>query len=109
MQRIVGDTLVNLFWSVVSYLKRGEYNTDDNESTVDRFLKVNANSDGFTECYITRYRFWGVEWGFCYNGGYVAKKSNWLTWAAFRNDRFPMQLNYKSNDLQSLLNILMKK
>jgi hypothetical protein len=109
LQRIIGDTLVNLFWSIVSYLGRGEYNDDGNESTVDRFMKPKLNEEGFTHCYILQYKFWCVIWGFKYEGGFVVKKTNWLYWALTRNDRYPMPTSYKENDLDSLFRILMKK
>lgn len=82
--------IVKTLWSIVAYMKRGEFNTDGDEDTDDEFMKLNPNTGKFTKCVITNYSLKGVKWGFFMDEGYVSKRTDWLTWAAGRENRFPL-------------------
>lgn len=77
-------------WSFVLFLGRGEFNPDGDENTPDQFDLLNPCTDSWRRCYITRYHTVGVTWGFFRKDKYVEKTSNWLDWASFRGNRFPI-------------------
>lgn len=90
------DVCKFVIWSMILYLNRGEFNTDGNWDTPDKFLLFSPETGSFLQCYITKYTLSGVYWGFFHpvdnkgGMGYVSKKTYWLHWAATRDNRFPM-------------------
>ena len=95
LQGLIGKIL----WSIVLFINRGELNHDNNESTPDKFLHVNPNTDRFTTRYVIKYTLKGVHWGFFYKGKWVGKFSFWLDWADDRKNRFPWPIDIE--DVQS--------
>ena len=85
------ELVVKCCWAFVLFLCRGEFNRDDDESTPDEFYLLNPYTDSWTHCYIFWYQPRGVRWGFMVpDMGMVYKTSNWLDWASFRGNRFPV-------------------
>lgn len=100
------ELLGKVFWSILLYWFRGEFNSDNNEATPDKFRLFNPNTGDFLNCYITRYSIFAVTWGFFNDGGYVIKKTSWLNWAGSSELRFPMPLEVKEEDLESIVKLV---
>ncbi len=103
------ELIKKLLQSILIYMTRGEFNQDNNETTPDEFNLLNPNTGAFTRCYIVQYNLLDVRWGFFVKEGFVYKKSSWLSWASFKDNRFPVPICLKENDVDGLLDILKNK
>ena len=103
------EVISKIIWSLILYLLRGEFNSDNNETTVDEFLWLNSYTGLFTECRIIEYKMTGVRWGFAVGKGFTLKKSTWFEWAGFRKDRFPRPIEMGTYSLDEIANLLKRK
>ncbi len=103
------DIISKCLWSLAIYFTRGEFNHDNNETTPDKFLWYNEYTGNYKECYILRYSIGYIGWGFFLKDKFVYKKSNWLSWLSFSNNRFPMPLNVDKTEPESILKVLQRR